>query len=628
MRLFFLPNLLVALSAAAQPVAPDTTLPEVTVTAARLALAPREAPARVTVLTAEAFAAAGAATVADVLERRAPLFVRRYGPGGLATVSLRGAGSAQTLVLLDGARLADPQLGPPDLALLPTVLLDAAEVLHGAGSALHGTDALGGVLHLRTLAAGTAGWRLETEAGAWGHRRLSGVASGQAGPLALVAAAEGLRTDGDFLFRDRSLIGEPLVRREGIDQRRASAFAAAGYARGPLDLRASLLLADAERGLGGTDSVGARQWDRLARTWLDARHTARWGGVEVRAAVHRGRLRYASPYPPTRPDALDETSHTTTATLDLQTTLTTLPGWHLTGAAWVGLAHAEHPSLSEEAADRHAALALSAARTTGRLRLFPALRLDRYAPAGAARRLALSPLLGANLHLRESLHLKASAGRAFRMPTLNDRFWQPGGNAALRPERGWTVDLGLAWSSASLRAEVSAFAARARDQIVWRPTPAGYWAPENLVRTRTLGLEATAEATLPLGPRRALDAGFAAALTDARDRSDPSAPAYGQPLRYVPRWTLSAWTGLALGGLRLDLHARAAARRFTTADASQSLPPYLILDGQARYTRAVGGVRATLGVVFENLTGLQYEVIPSYVMPPRHLRVRLLLQSR
>ena len=54
----------------------------------------------------------------------------------------------------------------------------------------------------------------------------------------------------------------------------------------------------------------------------------------------------------------------------------------------------------------------------------------------------------------------------------------------------------------------------------------------------------------------------------------------------------------------------------------------LILDGQARYTRAVGGVRATLGVVFENLTGLQYEVIPSYVMPPRHLRVRLLLQSR
>lgn len=611
-------------------VRPDTTLPAVTVTAARVAVPTRDAPARVTVLDREAMAATGATTVADLLGAHAPLFVRRYGPSGLSTITLRGAGSAQTLLLLDGRRLADPQLGPLDLTLLPTVLLESVEVLHGGGSALYGTDAVGGVVHLRSLRPGEdARLRLATETGAWGRRRLAGLAGGTAGRFSAVAAAEAATAEEDFRYADRSRLGDPLVRHAGWDRRRAVGYAALAYRAGPTRLRLAALAADSERGLGGTDSVGARQWDRLGRVWGDAERSAAWGRVEASGYVQAGRLRYASPYPSTRPDALDETSRTTSLGADLRVHVTRLPGWHLTASLSAGEGRATHPSLADDAADRHAALAVAAAQTAGRLRFFPALRLDGYAPEGGERRLALSPQLGLNAQpfATETVRLKASAGRTFRMPTLNDRFWRPGGVPDLRPERGWTADAGLVWSAGRYRAEGTVFAAATRDQIVWRPVGGAVWSPENLGRTRALGLEASAEGAWTLGPALAT-ASLAATVTDARDRSAPAAPAYARPLRYVPRWTTTARAALGWRSLRLDLGARAVGRRYVTADGRRWLAPYVVLDGQVRATREVGGVRATLAVAFENLTNLQYEVVASYVMPPRHARVRLLLQTR
>ncbi|NNF57730.1 MAG: TonB-dependent receptor [Rhodothermaceae bacterium] len=635
MRLPLLLALLAAAPLAAQPAdssagRADTTLPDVTVTATRVPLPSRDAPARVTALGRRAVAATNATHVAELLEARAPLFVRRYGPSGLATVTLRGAGSSQTLLLLDGRPLTDPQLGAMDVSLLPTVLLESVEVLHGGGAALYGSDAVGGVVHLRAVQPGEGpALRLTSEAGAWGQRRMGGLLSGRTGRWSGVVVAEGERADEDFQYPDRSLLGEPLVRHAGWDRQRVAGYGAAAYSDEATTLRAAALLVDAERGLGGTDSVGARQWDRQVRLWLDGYQKTGWGRIGAGGFVQRARLRYASPFPAgDRPDALDETGRTATAGLDLRTHVTALDGWHLTGSLSAGLGTADHPSFPDHATDRYSALALAGAQTGGRLRLFPAVRLDAYAPTEAARRLVLSPSLGVNGQpfASDAFRLKASAGRVFRMPTLNDRFWRPGGNLYLQPERGWTVDAGGVWTPRGAQLEVTAFVSTLRDQIVWQPTVEGYWAPENVGRTRSLGVEVSASKTWLLGSGRGLGTGLSATLTDARDRSDPAASSYDRQLRYVPRWTAKGWTSLALGALVLDVNAQAVGRRTTTADASQSLAPYLVFAGQLRYARMVGPVRATLGLHLANLTDRIYEVVQSTVMPPRHLRVRLALQ--
>ncbi|MDX1440090.1 MAG: hypothetical protein R3284_09320, partial [Rubricoccaceae bacterium] len=88
------------------------------------------------------------------------------------------------------------------------------------------------------------------------------------------------------------------------------------------------------------------------------------------------------------------------------------------------------------------------------------------------------------------------------------------------------------------------------------------------------------------------------------------------------------WASLTVRALRIDLNTRGVGRRFTTTDGSQSLDPYVVFDGQLSYTQQFGPADATIAIVAENVTDLRYEVIQSYVMPPRHFTVRLIIQAR
>ena len=614
---------LAAASAVAQPVGPDSTLDAVTVTAARQPVVTREAPVRVSVIDRTALEATASATVADALQARAPVHVRRYGPSGLATVTLRGASSSQALVLLGGQRLSDPQLGQVDLSLLPAALLESVEVLSGAASGLYGSDAVGGVVHLRPPAPEAARARLTTEVGPWGERRASALASGSAGPVRALVAAEAGAAEDDYTFADRSLLGAPRVARQGWDSDLAALYASAEVGTEAGGAALNLWAADAERGLGGDGTLGERQWDRQVRLGAKAhRVTGAWR-VEGAASVQRARLRYAAPFPTPidRPDAIDDTGRTTAAHLDLRAS-TKRAGWAWTGAVSTGLGRGEHPSLAAAAEDRFIGAAVSARGTVGAATLFPALRADVYAPSGQERRLGVAPQIGVNVVLTEAVRLKASAARAFRMPTLNDRFWQPGGNPDLRPETAWSVDGGAVWSGRGAHAEAGAFATWARDQIVWAPTSSSFWAPNNVARTRSLGVEASVRALKPLrlaGHPVLAEVGTIATLLDARDLDT------GQPLRYVPSWTVKAWGGLTVGAVRIDAGARVVGRRFTTASGSQPLPAHVVVDGQAAVQRRLGTAALTLALAAENLTGVQYEVVRSHPMPPRHARLRLTL---
>jgi outer membrane receptor protein involved in Fe transport len=75
------------------------------------------------------------------------------GPGGTATVDLRGLGQQRTLILVDGRRLGigDPNTGnpnpSPDINQIPSQLIQRIDVLTGGASATYGSDAVAGVVN-------------------------------------------------------------------------------------------------------------------------------------------------------------------------------------------------------------------------------------------------------------------------------------------------------------------------------------------------------------------------------------------------------------------------------------------------------------------------------------------------
>lgn len=152
----------------------------------------------------------------DELERAAASNLRdalRYEPGvavdssagrfGLGDVSIRGIGGNRVLMQLDGIRLPDSyRVGRFSSAArnqFDLALLQRIEILRGPGSALYGSDALGGVLALTTVDPGdllgaTATTRTELGAGyASAADRWSGsaVVAGERGALQGLLGVQG-----------------------------------------------------------------------------------------------------------------------------------------------------------------------------------------------------------------------------------------------------------------------------------------------------------------------------------------------------------------------------------------------------------------------------------------------------
>ena len=129
--------------------------PSITVTANGLGTDIRNTGQTVTLIERNEIEDVQGADVTRVLQRVPGLsFSRSGGVGSLTSVNVRGASPEQTLVLIDGVRVADPAStgGSFDFGnlLLPTV--GKFDILRGSNSTIWGSDAVGGVIDITTRA--------------------------------------------------------------------------------------------------------------------------------------------------------------------------------------------------------------------------------------------------------------------------------------------------------------------------------------------------------------------------------------------------------------------------------------------------------------------------------------------
>ena len=90
--------------------------------------------------------------VEDYLRTDASTFIEQRGAGGSqADISIRGTSFEQTLVLLNGLRIDDAETSHNNMDIpVPLGSMKTVDVLHGAGSTLYGSDAIGGVVDFVT----------------------------------------------------------------------------------------------------------------------------------------------------------------------------------------------------------------------------------------------------------------------------------------------------------------------------------------------------------------------------------------------------------------------------------------------------------------------------------------------
>lgn len=128
-------------------------IPLLTVTAEKHPVDIKDTGSDISVITSEQIENRGYRTITEAVNSVKGIKVNTNGSfGSISTVRIRGGSSEQVLLLIDGKKYKDATLGLADFNTLPVNIADIEriEILRGASSAIYGADAIGGVVNIIT----------------------------------------------------------------------------------------------------------------------------------------------------------------------------------------------------------------------------------------------------------------------------------------------------------------------------------------------------------------------------------------------------------------------------------------------------------------------------------------------
>ncbi len=516
-------------------------------------------------------------SLADILSQSTSIFIKSYGRGTMATASFRGTSPSHTQVLWNGMNINSPMMGQVDFSLIPSYFVDDMSLWHGASSVNVTGSALGGAITLGTAPEKKKGFDLHFIQGIGSYKTYDDF-------FRLVYAGEKwqsstriylTRSDNDFKYTnyDKALINEDgsynpgyeisrnkncqyqdfhLLQELYYDRKDGNKFSLAAWFMNS-DRGVPMLQSDQRdeadyktrqkettfRGVGGWErsSEKLNLSGKLGYTYThmlytyDARVTDNQMVRMENASsyIYSGFLRGNAEYIPSEK-------------------------WMIGGNMNGRFNYVDSYNLEQNAVNTGylknrpeiSALATVRYRPCDRVGLAVDVREEYY---GRFTPLIPAAFLDVTIWKRYGLIFKSSITKNYRYPTLNDLYFQPGGNPDLRPERGFTYDAGLEFTLRqtdrfTLKGEATVYNSHIDNWIVWLPTFKGFWTPRNVKEVHNYGVELKGKASLRLGEWTLwLDANWS--RTRAINNGDPMSWAdesIGKQLVYVPEY-LSAVMG-------------------------------------------------------------------------------------
>jgi vitamin B12 transporter len=180
------------------------SLEPIVVTASRIPSTYGDINRSLSIIDRQMIAALPVSGVADLLEYATGVDARQRGVFDVQSdISIRGGSFEQTLIMIDGVRMSEPQTGHHNMDL-PITLdeIDRIEILHGPGSHLFGPNAFAGVINIITRQDTTLGIRAHLGAGNFGTYDASGSGSITLGPVSSRISAQKSLSEGFQAYTD------------------------------------------------------------------------------------------------------------------------------------------------------------------------------------------------------------------------------------------------------------------------------------------------------------------------------------------------------------------------------------------------------------------------------------------
>ncbi len=608
-------------------------------------------------------------SLGDVLTRHSTLFIKSYGRATESTAEFRGTSPSHTQVTWNGMRINSPMLGTVDFSTLPAYFIDQATLYHGASS-LHLTGGgLGGAVELRTLPESEEGTAAEYIQGIGSYStfdqfaRLTHTTGRWSSSTRLVYSTS--RNDFSYINHDKKVDVRDeqgnILHSYHPKERNKSGYFTDIHALQDLyykdekgnRLGLSAWYARHKRGLpflsvdykDDTDFTNEQDQHTL-RSVLGWEHTKSQWKTALRGgyAYQNVAYDYFTTRGAVRSDITHSRSHSHNGFVQAEADYIPHERWMLNAKAETYYnhvrSHDRSPLQQDKTFDKgrpeYTASVQARWRPWKPFSLAAVLREEVYASDWVSP----MPALFADwvLYAPWKLVLKASVARNYRYPTLNDLYFQPGGNPDLRPEKGFTYDSGLEWDIRhrrfGLRGSLTAFDSYITDWILWTPNTKGYWQPANEKKVHNYGVETMLEGDYRISRDWRAEATVNYAYTPSINRGEGASgndASHGKQLCYVPRHSANVCARIHWSDWTLQYKWMHYSERFTTTSnevdyITGRLKPYFMsdisLEKRFRWQRLHASVKAAVN----NLLDTDYVTVLSRPMAGRNFEIFIQLR--
>ena len=573
--------------------------------------------------------------LAELLIQYSNIAIKSYGTGGSATPSFRGTGASHTRLTWNSINLNNPMLGQADLSLIPAGLIDEVNIYYGSSSMPAGSGGIGGMINLETKPV----WRKETllsfNPGTGSPGQYSGLLKVRTGNINFqsVTKAYFQYAENNFRYLNSVSSADPVWETRNNNQTLQKGFLQELYYRKINNvLSARVWYQSADRNLPSSILIqqpdkNENQSDKSVRTMIS--YDAYRGGAEyfLTGSFSASRLDYSN-----KLASID--SRNMSESVILKGGLINRPVEFIRTKVILDNEYTfvKSENYGAEKAGRNVAsfTAIAELNSAGRI---GATLLIREIMHGNT---FLIPDFSSGLQVRitegSDYFFKANYSRNSKLPSMNDLFWQPGGNPSLDNESANMVEIIYEMEQTlsptlNSKFDISVYHNAIKDMIQWRPGNYSYWMADNIKNVNTSGLESSASINYThnrISSSLNLSYAYTKATTTGSDiLNDESV---GKQLIYVPENQANASLRLTYLNLYSSWITGFTGMRYTSADNTSYLPGYILNSFSTGYLLHHKGNSYNINLTADNIFNKSYETISYYPQPGRTYSIKLLIQ--
>ena len=428
-------------------------------------------------------------TIDQILEGETINYLKHYGPGTLSSISTRGGNAQQTTLIYNDFVINNPLNGMVDFSTIPSVFFNSVSVLYGISNSNLANGALAGAVVLGDNQEGKSFIEAGTVQGSFQQN---------SNFLKINYSKSKLETSIN-IFRKSSLnnfsyldLNEEKKNQENASLEHLALMSSTRMSLGKTDFKiiyfGQVIDREIPRGLLESPS-SAFQNDINHRVFTSMKHRFSNAYVQLKSAyydeknIYTDSVRSVFGNNPCKTfinqfDFSKSINNFNIFKINLTNSLASSDGNN-----YLDIAEINRTSITGSFKVNNPKYRLKHLLTTSLL--FDKKYLSPFTFSYSLKR-----------EFHNHFNLYFNAGKVYRFPTINDLFWNPGGNLNLVPEEGYTSDIGIILNKKihklTFSFEPSLYSRWIDNWILWQPT-GSFWSPMNVKKVWNRGLETSSK---------------------------------------------------------------------------------------------------------------------------------------